>query len=291
MAHRLFNRWCSGVAAGLLLAVVGGCGQSEQISTANTATAAVAAEPAAAEPLAVSEPAAPSEAELAREGFVVAIDNALAQLAGIDGYTYTLRKQERVDGALLKPQTLDTKIRHEPFSVYLRFTAPADVAGKEAIYVDGQNDGQLIGHGVGLQGLLGTQKLDPRGTIAMMGNRNPITDSGMKNLMTKLRKHFDSGEFDKSYEVRKGEPTEVDQRPCHTYEVHNINRQDSMPMAKSITTFDDEWKLPVRSQRYFWPSPTASEPHLVEDYTYLKVNLEAKLSDKDFDPANPRYDF
>jgi hypothetical protein len=269
--------------AAMFLASAAGCGQSEEISAQAAAVEA--------KPVSTTEVAGPSQAERTRQEFAAAIDEALEKLADIEGYTYTLRKQERVDGVLLKPQTLNTKIRHEPFSVYLRFIAPADVEGKEAIYIEGANDGHLLGHGVGLQGLLGTQKLDPRGTIAMMGNRNPITDSGMKNLLTKLKKMFERENFDELYEVRQGEPSEVDQRPCHSFEVHNIRRQDDLPLAKSVTTFDDEWRLPVRFQRYYWPSPTASEPYLIEDYTYLKVNLEAKVSDKDFDPENPEYDF
>jgi hypothetical protein len=234
---------------------------------------------------------ASSAADEARRQFAEEIEAGLARLAEIPSYTYTLRKQERVGGELLHPQTLVTKIRHEPFSVYLRFTSPEDIEGKEAIYVDGQNEGNLIGHGVGLQGLLGRQKLDPRGTIAMMGNRNPITESGIKNLLTRLQKFLEREDFADLYEVRRGEPAEVDERSCHVFEVYNIARREDQPLARSITTFDDEWKLPVRFQRYFWPSSSANEPILVEDYTYLKVNFDAELTDKDFDPDNPEYDF
>ena len=56
-----------------LLAAAGGCGQSEQITAANEATAAVALEPDIAERVAANEPAAPSPAEVAREEFVAAI--------------------------------------------------------------------------------------------------------------------------------------------------------------------------------------------------------------------------
>jgi hypothetical protein len=232
-----------------------------------------------------------SAAAQAKQKFAAEIEAGLAKLAEIPSYTYTLRKQERVDGVLLKPQTLNTKIRHDPFSVYLRFTAPEDIEGKEAIYVEGQNDGHLIGHGVGLQALLGRQKLDPRGSFAMMGNRNPITESGKKNLLTRLKKFMEADYFDELFEARLGKAAEVDGRACHAFELHNIVRRDNMPLARSITTFDDKWGLPVRFQRYFWPGTAAREPILVEDYTYLKVNLDAKLTDKDFDPDNPDYDF
>jgi hypothetical protein len=251
----------------------------------------VDAEAAPPKPEKAQSAKADSAAAQAKRKFAEEIEAGLEKLAEIPSYTYTLRKQERVDGVLLKPQTLNTKIRHEPFSVYLRFTAPEEIEGKEAIYVEGQNDGHLIGHGVGLQGLLGRQKLDPRGSFAMMGNRNPITESGMKNLLTRLKKFLELEDFDEHFEIRLGKASQVDERPCHAFETHNIKRRDDMPLARSITTFDDKWGLPVRFQRYFWPGTGATEPILVEDYTYLKVNLDAKLTDKDFDPNNPDYDF
>lgn len=239
----------------------------------------------------VTKVAAAPPNKSARAEMTACVNGARERLAEIDDYTYTLRKQERVDNKLLKPQQLATKIRHEPFSVYLRFLAPADIEGKEAIYIEGKNDGKLIGHGVGLQGLLGTQKLDPKGTIAMMGNRNPITDSGMKNLLTKLSKQLERDDFDALFEVKPVEDDTVDNRPCQCFEIHNTKRSKDLPFAKSKTCFDREWKLPVRFQRYYWSSSDGGEPILVEDYTYQKVKFDVGLTDKDFDPENPDYEF
>src|SRR5687767_11256870 len=54
---------------------------------------------------------ADSAAAQAKRKFAEEIEAGLEKLAEIPSYTYTLRKQERVDGVLLKPQTLNTKIR------------------------------------------------------------------------------------------------------------------------------------------------------------------------------------
>ena len=245
--------------------------------------------PAARQTPATKQPATDSKPAEAKQKLAAAVGEALERLADIPDYTYTLRKQERVDDELLEPQFLVNKIRHEPFSVYLRFIAPRAVEGKEAIYVEGKNDGKLIGHGVGLQALLGTVSLDPTGSLAMQGNRNPITSSGMKKLMQRIQKELNGEKF-ALYEVHQAADLEVDERPCFCFEIRNVKRSADAPTAGSRICFDRQWKLPVRFQRYYW-AERGNEPLLVEDYTYLKVKFDCSFTDKDFDPDNPEYGF
>ncbi|MGC4003839.1 MAG: DUF1571 domain-containing protein [Pirellulales bacterium] len=51
----------------------------------------------------------------------------------IKDYTCTMVKRERVDGKLTGPEYIFTKVRQEPFSVYMTFLKPDEVAGREAI--------------------------------------------------------------------------------------------------------------------------------------------------------------
>jgi hypothetical protein len=228
----------------------------------------------------------------AAQQFEELVDAGLAKLETIPDYCYTLRKQERVGEELLAPQQLISKIRHEPFSVYLKFTAPKNIEGKEAIYVEGQNDGKLIGRGVGIQKLFGTQKLDPRSAVAMMGNRNPITDSGMKNLLLKLKQMLARPEAATTYEfVALSEEELVDKRPCFTWQVRNPKPTKDQLYARSRISFDRQWRLPVRYQRWYWSQPSGGKELLVEDYTYENVKFDCGLTDKDFDPENPEYGF
>ncbi len=220
------------------------------------------------------------------------VDTALARLETITDYTYQLRKQERVSEDLLEPQYLITKIRHQPFSVYLRFVNPTAVKGKEAIYVEGENDGKLIGHGVGIQKIFGTQKLDPKSAMAMMGNRNPITDAGMKNILLKLKVVLDKPEALAAYQFTALDEEEmVDKRPCFCQEIRNPRPTRDNLYARSKITFDREWQLPVRFQRWYWTQPTGGKEQLVEDYTYEQVKFDCGFTSKDFDPTNPEYGF
>ena len=47
----------------------------------------------------------------------------------------------------------DTDQGHQPFSVYMKFLKPRAVAGREVIWVKGQNDNKLIAHEGGLLGV------------------------------------------------------------------------------------------------------------------------------------------
>src|SRR5687767_5118993 len=194
------------------------------------------------------------------------VDAAQAKLETIPDYTYHLRKQERVGEELQEPQFLITKIRHEPFSVYLRFTNPTNVKGKEAIYVEGQNDGKLIGHGVGIQKIFGTQKLDPKSALAMMGNRNPITDSGMKSILLKLKAVLVRPDALANLQFASLEGEElVDKRPCFSMEIRSPKPTRDNLYARSKISFDREWQLPVRFQRWYWSKPVGGKELLVED--------------------------
>ena len=61
-------------------------------------------------------------------------------------------------------------------------------AGREVVYVAGQNEGKLLVLDAGFTRMLGKIPLDPNGTRAMSGQKHPITDVGMRNLTAKLSK-------------------------------------------------------------------------------------------------------
>ena len=54
---------------------------------------------------------------------------------------------------------------------------------------------------------------------------------------------------------------------------------------RATVAIDEEWKLPVAVKVYDW------DDKLVENYHYSDIRVNVGLSDKDFDPANPDYNF
>ena len=79
-------------------------------------------------------------------------------------YTATFVKRERLDGEdLQEMQTMQLKLRHKPFSLYLKWQEGGDV-GREILYVDGQHEQRMLVHPGGLKGkLLPDLKLEPNG--------------------------------------------------------------------------------------------------------------------------------
>ena len=74
-------------------------------------------------------------------------------------------------------------------SIYFKFQKPN--RGREAIYVAGRHNGQVVAHDVGLGKLVaGTMHLDPKGSMAMEENRHPITEAGIGALIDTVAKHW-----------------------------------------------------------------------------------------------------
>ena len=214
------------------------------------------------------------------------------KIAEVKDYTALITKQETINGEKQEAQMMELKIRHEPFSVYLKFRYPRDVAGQQVIYIEGQNNGNMWAHGTGLQRKLGTVSLDPNGLIAMRGNKYPITEIGILNLIDKL---VEVGEKD----VKYGECTvnyyegikTTEGRECTMIEViHPVPRKNFLFHIARILV-DNEYNVPIRYESYEWPTEKEPTPPLIEIYDYQKLRLNVGLTDEDFDIKNPKYNF
>ena len=216
-------------------------------------------------------------------------------IVAIKDYTAIMQKQENIGGEVQEAQVMEVKIRHEPFSVYLKFRYPQKMNGQQAIYVRGQNDNKLIGHGTGLEKKFGTQKLDPEGWIAMRGNKYPITEIGILNLTDKL---LDVGYKDSKFgecEVTYTEGVKIGKddsaRECTMIQViHPVPRQNFIFHVARIYV-DKALNLPIRYESYDWPRKEGETPKLIEAYTYLNLQLNVGLTDADFDYTNPTYNY
>ncbi|WP_372899569.1 DUF1571 domain-containing protein, partial [Stieleria sp.] len=114
--------------------------------------------------------------------------------ANVDDYTAIFIKRCRVGGVMPPLQYASLKIRNRkldgqdiavPLSVYLDFLKPSSVKGREVIWVENANDGNLIVHQGGFASFLTTQ-LDPEGMLAMRGQRYSIKEIGIENLLEKF---------------------------------------------------------------------------------------------------------
>ena len=209
----------------------------------------------------------------------------------IQDYSATMVKRERIDGKIGEPEYMFIKIRHKPLSVYLYCLKPDHLKGQEALWIQGQNNGKMWGHAQGIRKVFGTVPLDPNGPIAMKGNRYPITEIGLLNLVRRL---VEEGEKDTHYgecEVKYFQNAKINGRSCTCIQVvHPVPRRNFQFHLARIFV-DDDYSLPVRFEAYDWPAQQGGQPELIEEYTYVNIKMNNGFTDADFDLRNPAYGF
>ncbi|MDR2171435.1 MAG: DUF1571 domain-containing protein [Planctomycetaceae bacterium] len=218
-------------------------------------------------------------------------ENERPKVALINDYTAVMTKQECVGGVVQAAQMMEVKVRHKPFSVYVKFIYPKAMVGQEAIFVAGKYNNKVVGHGVGVQRAFGTMKLDPAGMIAMRGNKYPITEMGILNLIDKL---LEVGKRDIKFGecvVNYYEGVKVDGRVCTMIEVTHPTPRINFIFNIARIYVDKELNIPIRYESYDWPKKEGSPVTLIEAYTYQKLKLNVGLTDLDFDPQNPAYNY
>jgi hypothetical protein len=256
-----------------------------------TPTRPSAAVEAAAEPARVTWPSVRLEGEPAKKLLLVALLRAQDRLSRIGSYTATFQKQERIRGKLGPRQTLAMKVRQEPFSIYLKFLKPK--AGKEVVFCEGNHDNHVIAHnGDWTRRLIPRLKVAPTDPLALADSRHPVTDAGLHNLTDKLvafrRLDLEDPDASTMLDWQTDDDGRTWPRSVHTHP----HRRPERPFAHVEVLYDPDTLIPRKITSYDWPEPgDVGELKLAESYGYDDLDLEAALSDHDFDPANPEYAF
>jgi len=221
----------------------------------------------------------------------------------IRSYSATLVKREQVNGELLDYQFVFVKIRNQrqdpqgritaPLSVYMQFLRPEDVKGREVLWVQGHNNNKLIAHeGSGLVGLLSVW-LEPTSSVAMRGQRYPVSFIGMENLLdqyiTRLEKSKLVG-LPKDFQVQVFR-ARVDGRACTCTQLTHPVPRNYLDKHVSRLFIDDESNIPVRYVTFDWPKRQGDKPPVIEEYTYRDVKLNPGFTDADFNHKNRNYNF
>jgi hypothetical protein len=226
---------------------------------------------------------------------VAMLEKAEAVLAGLPGYTATFSKQEVVADELTDEQVMQVKIRHEPFSVYMKWVTGHK--GRQLLYVKGQNANRMLVKLGGWKKKLPALKLDPSGSMAMKESRYPITKAGLLELVREslaIRR----GDLARSEGIRCRliENQEFDGRPCYGFVVEYSDPKVSKRYRKTEMLIDCQLGVPVVVRNFSWPTTAASVADLdadtlVECYTYRNIKFQREVARGDFDRGNKAYRF
>jgi hypothetical protein len=196
-------------------------------------------------------------------------------------------------------QTIQLKLRHKPFSVYMKWLEGGDV-GRELLYSEGLYDDKLQVRLGGRKRLLPVLKLEPTSSMAMKESRHPATNMGLLNLTELILKYRK-----RDLTLNKGVCWEMvpDQKfmdhVCDCWVVEYDSRDIEPVYRKTITYIDKKTSLPISIKNFGWPDETVTaddataldEATLIEYYGYTDIKFENRLTDSDFDKGNTEYTF
>jgi hypothetical protein len=211
------------------------------------------------------------------------IEKGLDFLSKTPDYTAQFVKQELVRGDLLDEQEMEMKLRHEPFSIYLKWVTGE--VGREVMFVQGQNDGMMRAHGGGWKARLPAVNIDPNGNLAMAESRHPVTKAGLLHLARTMLDFHKEDLATKRYSR-------------YAFLMEYADAKVSELYRKSISLIDKEWSIPVYTRNFGWISgeiPADPNEHdnasLIEFYSYSNIRFRPNLASLDFDHANEEYRF
>jgi hypothetical protein len=260
-------------------------------TTTSASTPSVAARPAVA-PTTPAQPVSAVRLDFTKQGdehpLLPVIRGLTASQEILDknvrDYSCTFVKRESVNGMLGEQQFIFMKVMHQPFSVYMLFKKP--YAGREVVYVDGQNNNKIVALDVGVKRYLGKMNLDPHGALAMKGQKHPITSVGIRNLCSKLIKMHEAelqyGECD----VTITPEVKIDSRKTTMVQIIHPTARKEFKNHVARIFFDNEHKIPIHYDAYVWPAQAGGDPPLEESYTYQNLQLNNNFTPIDFDPNN-----
>ncbi|WP_010583621.1 DUF1571 domain-containing protein [Schlesneria paludicola] len=210
-------------------------------------------------------------------------------LDDVKDYKCVFSKREVVRGKMIKT-SMNLKFREDPFSVYLKFI---DLnAGREVIYVKGQNENNMLVHEAGVKSFLGTFKIVPTGPDAMAENKYPVTQIGLKNMLATVIKQWEAeGKFSGIKTQLRPTSKLPSGEVCTVYEAIHTQQFKEFKFHTTRLFVSDETGIAIGVQQLGFPGKNDKEPPVVEEYFYSQLQANLKLTDADFNPKNPGYAF
>ncbi len=289
---------------GVMLCVVSYAGwKSQSSSTQNTRNASLVGVVSTRVPIAHRDVDDTTGASQASIPTLLQLANAmlLNMRDNIHDYRAVLVKRERIQGKLADEARMEIKVRNRPtenqhtttqlgLAAYLKFHEPQSARGREVIWVENKYENKIIAHESGFLNLLRVS-LDPHGSMAMMGNKYPITEIGLMRLIEKLIEKCNRVDDLSQWKVEIVEDQIVGDRKCRMVQVTQPKSVPGADFYIAQVFIDVDRQVPLRYAAFMWPQSAVEPAQLEEEYTYLDLELNVGLTDEDFDPDNAAYNY
>lgn len=229
-----------------------------------------------------------------------ALDDLQKELAylrrEVHDFTCRVVKRERINGLLQDYQYIDMWVREaardtggaaSPLAVYMEFRGPSDLAGRRALYVEGENNGKVLVRKGGDRFAYVVTEISPDGPSARTESLLPITQSGftpmLEALIGVLEVHAAADPNGQNTKVERIAGAKLNDRACDVIKISHPRRQDDLTFHAISIFIDAELHVPVRIAKLDWPQEPEDAPPVIAEYNYTHVKLNVGLADRMFD--------
>jgi hypothetical protein len=199
---------------------------------------------------------------------------------GIRGYRLIFQKQERVDGILQPTEVIEVSFRAHPFSVLMRWRTGARIIDK-ALYVEGENHGQVLVHPTRLAGMFVSYVArDPNGAEAGEVGRYSIMDFGFKKTVERTLRDWKAAKEKGAETVYLGvrKVREAGDPPCYT-----LRQISPVPDAQGVS----QATVYIDKENSFQVGTVLKDQgaRLLGYYYYREIQLNPTYNADQFQPA------
>jgi len=215
--------------------------------------------------------------QLAQSDHIALLKWAMDQYdKNVQDFTVTLLKQERINGKLQKQETISVKFKDEPFSVYMQWLENAGKIDK-LLYVEGQNDNQMVVHPSGLLSWIKSVKRSPQDEQVRKTSRRTCDQFGFYRSMESILSVYELAKKNQELQTVYVGQTTVLGRPCVSIE-RLLPPHAEFPYARLVMDFDAEYALPISIASYDW------QGNLLSQYQFQDLKLNVGLTASAFTP-------
>lgn len=228
-------------------------------------------------------PAAASAEQMSFDQPIAWMQEAKTNYSAVKDYSCNLVSRERVNGKLGDDNIMQMKVKAQPFSVYLRWLAPAKDVGQEVAYVQGKNNGKMRVKSKGVPGFLNFVSIDPNDPRVLQNSRHTILEAGIGHMIDETLKSWEIDRANGKAKVLPALEADYNKRACYKVEVVRLERTAQATCYRTVIYLEKVSKMPIFLQNYDWPRQGGpADGELLESFGYFNLQFNVGLADAEF---------
>ncbi len=215
------------------------------------------------------------------ESAIQTLSKAIENVQQIDEYSGMLVYREHSqDGVLLEPNFWKLKVRSNSTQIYCRNLKPW--RGTEVLFQKGKHDDKILVNCGEVYGCcIRLTRMDPTNAKSLCNLRYSFPEKNIYGLSKHYLAYMKKIKNRMAGKVRILNNCKINKRSCSKLEIR-LNANTKLQFSKLEIYIDQEYQIPVRFVGYGWQKSDTQKPPLIEEYTFVNLNISPAFTDHEF---------